>query len=123
MKTCFDANCDTNFSQCTLTCHSNLQRSQNTSIDGVVMNSNCYTYLLILLEVSIKDPAYEDHINPKAISLNCLDYALIYDEDFIEDCKQATLHDISKHQKVVLKAFEEELAPPMASVALNCREL
>ena len=87
------------------------------------MNSNCYTYPLIFPEVTIKDPAYEDHINPKATYLNCLDYALIYDEDFIEDYEQATLHVISEHRKAALKVLKEELAPSTASVVLNCREL
>ena len=85
MKTYFGANCDPNFGWCTFACYNNLQQSQNISIAGVVMNRNCYTYPLNLTEVSIKDPAYEDQINPKANSLNCLDYALIYDDDFTQD--------------------------------------
>ena len=35
------------------------------------------------IQVSIEDPADEDQIDPKVNSLNCLDYALIYDDDFI----------------------------------------
>ena len=66
------------------------------------MNGNCYTYPLILPEVTIEDPA--------ANSLNCLDYALIYNADFIEDYKQATLHAISEHRKTALKALEKEPA-------------
>ena len=87
------------------------------------MNGNCYTYPLILPEVSINDPAYEDDINPKATLLNCLDYALICDDNFIEECEQATLHAISIHRKAVLKALEEELALPKPLIAINCREL
>ena len=83
------------------------------------MNGNCYTYPLIIPEVSIVDPVYEDHMNPKANSLNCLNYALIYDNDFIEDCEQATLYAISEYQKEALKALKEELAPPTASITLN----
>ena len=75
MKTYFGANYDPNFGWCTLTCHSNLCRSQNVSIDGIVMNGNCYTYPLILPEVTIDDPENEGQVNPKATSLNCLDYA------------------------------------------------
>ena len=54
MKTYFGANCDSNFGRCTFTCHSNLRPSQNISIDDVVMNGKCYTYPLILPEVSIE---------------------------------------------------------------------
>ena len=82
------------------------------------MNGNCYTYPLILPEVKIDDLAYENQINPKANSLNCLDYAL-YDDNLIGDCKQATLHAISEHRKAAFKAFKEELAPPSASVDIN----
>ena len=42
MKTYVGANCDPNFGRYTLTCHSNLRRSQNISIEGVVMNGHCY---------------------------------------------------------------------------------
>ena len=87
------------------------------------MNGNCYTYPLILPKVSTKDPENEGEFNPKATSTNCLDYALIYNDDFIEDCKQATLHAISEHRKTALKTLEEELAPPTASVAMNYHAL
>ena len=53
MKTYFGANCDPNFGRWTFTCHSNLRRSKTNSVDGVVMNVICYTYPLILPEVSI----------------------------------------------------------------------
>ena len=71
------------------------------------MNGNCYTYPLILPIVSINDPAYEDDINPKATLLNCLDYAFIYNDDFIEDCTQAALHAISVHQKAAWKLLKK----------------
>ena len=58
------------------------------------MNGNCYTYLLILTEVSIKSPL--------ASLLNCLDHALIYDDDFIENCDKATVHAVLVHQKAAL---------------------
>ena len=99
MKTYFGANCDPNFGRCTLTCHSNLRWSQNISIDGIVMNGNCYTYPLILPDVSIKDPENEGEFNPKATSLNCLDYALVYDDAFIKECNTATKYAVSGHQK------------------------
>ena len=74
-------------------------------------------------EVIIKDPAYEDQINPKENSLICLDYAVIYDDNFIQNYKQATLHADSKHRTVALKALKDELAPPSTSVNINYREL
>ena len=52
-----------------------------------------------------------------------MNYALIYDDDFIEECIQATYHAISVRRKAALKALEEELAPPKAFIALNCCEL
>ena len=73
--------------------------------------------------LAINNPAYEDDNNPKATLLNCYYYALTYDDDFIENCKQATLHAISVHQKVALKAPKEELALPEASVTLICLHL
>ena len=107
MKTYFGAKCDPNFGQCTLMCHSNLRPSQNISINGVVMNGNCYTYPLILPEVSIDDPENEGQVNPKATLLNCLDYALIYDNKFVQDCEQAILHAVAEHRKAALVALEE----------------
>ena len=79
------------------------------------MNGNCYTYPLILSKVSIK--------SSKSILLNCLDFALIYDYDFVAECKQATIHAISVHRKAALEAVEEELALPKPPFALDCREL
>ena len=55
--------------------------------------------------------------------LNCLDYALIYDDDFIEKCEQATVHAIYVHQKAALKALEEELTLLKPPIALDCHEL
>jgi len=71
--------------------------------------------------VSIEDPENEGEFNPKATSLNCLDYALVYDDDFIKDCKPATAHAVFEHQKATLKALAEELATPPPTV--NCCEL
>ena len=97
MKTYFGANCDPNVGQCILTCQSNLRRSQNISINGIVMDGNCYTYPLILPEVTIKDPEKEGEFNPKATSMNCLDYALVYDDVFIKECDATTKYVVSEH--------------------------
>ena len=70
MKTYFGAKCDQNFGRCTFTCHINCRWSHNISINGIVMNGNCYTYPLILPDVSLESPL--------ATWLNCLDYALIF---------------------------------------------
>ena len=87
------------------------------------MAGNWYTYPLILPEVSIDDPAYKDNINPKATLLNCLDYALIYDDDFIQDCEIKASHVVSEHLKAALAALDVELAPPTTAPTVNCREL
>ena len=55
--------------------------------------------------------------------LNCLDYVLTYDDNFIEEWKQATVHNISVHQNVALEALEVELALPKPPVVLDCCEL
>ena len=123
MKTYFGANCDQNFGRCTLTCHSNFRWFQNVSIDGIVMNRNCYTYPLILPEVTIDDPENEGQVNPKATSLNCLDYDLVYDDAFVKECATTTLHAVFEHHKATLKALDEELAPPPTAPTVNCREL
>ena len=60
------------------------------------MNGNCYTYPLIFPKVSINDPENEGQVNPKASSLNYLAYDLVYDDNFIQDCEQATLHAVSE---------------------------
>ena len=87
------------------------------------MNRNCHTYLLILSKVSIDDPKIEGQINPKATSLNCLDFALIYDDEFSQNCETTTLHAVAEHCKAILAALAQELAPPSKSVAINCRQL
>ena len=122
MKTYFGANCDPNFGRCTLTCHSNLRCSQDINIDGVVMNGNCYTYPLILPEVDFVDPANDNEVNPKATYLNCLDYALIYDDDFVKKCDDAVTDAISKHRKEALQTLAVELAPPPAP-DVSCRQV
>ena len=79
------------------------------------MNGNCYTYLLILPEVSIE--------SPQATSLHCLDYALIYDDNFVEECEQATVHAISVHRKAAFEALDKELALQQPPIADDCHEL
>ena len=113
MKTYFGPNGDPNFGRCTFTCHNNRHRSENISIDGIVMNGNCYIYPLILPDVSLELKL--------ATSLNCLDYALIYDDAFIEKCDKATVHAISVHRKAALQALEDELKlqkPPIDVIVL-----
>ena len=70
------------------------------------MNGNCYTYPLILPEVSIKDPDIENAVHSKATLLNCLDYALIYDDESAKDFEIATLRAIDEHPKAALEALE-----------------
>ena len=113
MKTYFGASCDPNFGRCIFTCHSNLRRSQNISINGIVMNGNCYTYPLILPEVSIESPL--------ATLLNCLDHALIYDDDFIAECEQATVHAVSIHHKAASQAFEDKLLLQKLPIEDDCQ--
>ena len=59
-----------------------------------MIDGNCYTYPLILPDVSLKSIL--------ATSLNCLDYALIHDDAFIKKCDKATVHAISQHRKAPL---------------------
>ena len=117
MKTYFSANGDPNFGRCTFTCHNKCRQSENISIDGIAMNGNCYTYSLILPEVSIESKL--------ATLLNCLDYALIYDDAFIEKCDKATVHAISAHRKATLQALEDELElqKPPVDVDVDCKQL
>ena len=88
MKSYFGDDCDPNFGWCTLTCHSNIRCLQNITINGVVMNKSYYTHPLIFPEVSIKDPENKGEFNSKVTLLNCLDYALIYDNKFTKVAKQ-----------------------------------
>ena len=119
MKTYFGKNCDPNFGRCQFTCHSNLRRSQNITIDGVVMNGNCYTYPLILPDVEFLDA--NDDFNPLATSLNCLDYALVYDDAFRDKCDVAYTDALEVYKKKTLQALAVKLAlPPAAAVA--CRQ-
>ena len=115
MKTYFGANCDPNFGRYTFTCHSNLCWSQNITIDGIVMKGNCYTYPLILPEVSIESPL--------ATSLIFLDQALIYDDDFIEKCKIATVYAVSVHRKAALQALEDKLSLQKPPIENDCQQL
>ena len=122
MKTYFGKNCDPNFGRCQFTCHSNLRRSQNITIDGVVMNGNCYTYPLILPEVDFLDPVDDNQINPKATSMNCIDYALVYDHDFVKQCDDAVTDAVAVYKKETLQALAVELALPPAA-AISCRQV
>ena len=115
MKTYFGANCDPNFGRCTFNCHSNRRRSQNISIDGVVLNGNCYTYSFILPEVSIESPL--------ATLLNFLDHALICDDDFIEKCNKATVHVVLVHHKAALQALDNELVLKKPPIDVDCKQL
>ena len=63
---------------------------------------------IVLAEVSTDNPTYKDGINPKEILLNCLDYALIYDGEFIEEWKQAILHAMSIHRKATPRILDKE---------------
>ena len=101
MKTYIGVNSGPNFRRCTFTCHNKRRQFKNISINCIVMNSNCYTYPLILLEVSLESKL--------ATLLNSLDYALIYDDAFIEKWDKATVHAISAHRKATLQAFEDKL--------------
>ena len=82
------------------------------------MNSNCYTYSLILPDVDLVDPDNCNRINPKATSMNCLDYALLYDDDFVKQCDGAVTNALSVQHKESLQALAVELAlPPAADVS------
>ena len=83
------------------------------------MNKNCYTYLLILPEVSNKDLENKGEFNPKVTLLNFLDYVLIYDDKFAKDCKTTTLHVVVVHYKGALSTLEHELIPPSNCVDIK----
>ena len=53
------------------------------------MNGKCYTYPLILPDVEIDSPL--------ATSLNCMDHALIFDDDFVDECQTATANAVTQH--------------------------
>ena len=101
MKTYFSPNLDPNFGRCAFSYHINHRWSENISIDGIIMNGNCYTCPFILPDVSL-----ESKLAPL---LNYLDYGLIHDDAFIEKCDKATVHDISEHRKVLLQELDDEL--------------
>ena len=94
MKTYFGRNGDPNFGRCTFTCHNNRRRSENITINGIVMNGKCYTYPLILPDVEIDSPL--------ATSLNCMDHALIFDDDFVDECQTATATAVKQHTETSL---------------------
>ena len=47
----------------------------------------------------------------------------MYDDDFIEECEQATVHTISIHRKTALEALGEELVLLKSPVVFDCCEL
>ena len=71
--------------------------------------------------MSIRDPENKGQFNSKAISLNCLDYALIYEEEFVQDYEQATLHAVTEHRRATLASLELELKPLLKYIAIYCR--
>ena len=79
------------------------------------MNGNCYTYPLIFPDVSLESKL--------ATSLNCLDYALIRDDAFIEQCDKATVHAISQHRKAALQELDDELHLLRTPVDIDCKQL
>ena len=115
MKIYFGTKCDPNFWRCTFTCHSKRRQSENISINDIVMNGNCYTYPLILPEVFIESPL--------VTLLNCLDYALIYDDAFIKKFDKATVCTISAHCKKALQALEDELELQKPPVDVDWKQL
>ena len=79
------------------------------------MNGNCYTYPLILPEVSLESLL--------ATLLNCLDYALIFDDAFIEKYDKATVHNISVHREAALQALDNELEHQKPPIDVDCKQL
>ena len=79
------------------------------------MNSDCYTYPLILPNVSIESKL--------ATSLNCLDYVLIHDDAFIEQCDKATVHAIPQHRKAALQELDDELHLLKTPIDVDCKQL
>ena len=79
------------------------------------MNGNCYTYPLILPDVPLESPL--------ATSLNFFDYALIFDDAFIEKCDKATVNAISVHRKEALQELEHELELQKPPIDVDCKHL
>ena len=70
---------------------------------------------LFLPEVSLASPL--------ATLLNCLDYALIFDDVFIEKYDKATVHAISAHRQPTLQALEDEFELQKPPVGIDCKQL
>ena len=60
--------------------------------------------------------------SPLATSLNCMKYALIHDDAFIEKCDTATANVISQHKKAALQEFDAELTLLHPSVVPDCKQ-
>ena len=50
-----------------------------------------------------------------------MDYALIFDDDFIEKCANATKYVAAKHLKTALQTIDVKLAPPPAADVSCCQ--
>ena len=79
------------------------------------MNGNCYICPIILPDMSFKLTL--------ATLLNCLDYALIHNDAFIEKCDKATVHAISAHHKAALQALDNKLQLLKPSIDVDCKQL
>ena len=58
-----------------------------------------------------------------ATLLNCLDYALIHDDAFIEKCDKATVHAVSAHQQAPLQALDDALELQKRPIDIDCKQL
>ena len=65
------------------------------------MNGKCYTYPLILPDVHIDSPL--------ATSLNCMEQALLYDDDFVDKCNTTTATAVAQHKQTSLLQLDEKL--------------
>lgn len=115
MNMYFGANDDLNFSHIALIYHHILRFSQNITIAGVLMNGNCYTYPLILPDIEFEHPE-ANLSNPKT-------HVLMYDENFIQDLKTATLHAINEYCKARFTGIEKEPKPISSTLQIHCFEL
>ena len=79
------------------------------------MNEKCYTYPLILPDVTIDSPL--------ATSLNCMEHALIFDDAFVDECNKATATAVQQHKETSLQQLDEEIKLFKARVAPLCTQL
>ena len=61
--------------------------------------------------------------SPLATSLNCMDHALIFDDDFVEECQTATANAVKQHTESSLQHLDEEIKLFKARVAPICKQL